>query len=262
MSIINLRELGGYENQHGLKIKEGVFFRSGLPDISNRKLKKLLDSFNIKKVYDLRTDAEISNKSYKLPDNIEYGHHPVFDNLGDEVEKLGLGSGNKLAMIKTLRNIDLNQDEIDKVKSYMSNLYKDMGKNPEIFGIIIGDMIENEGRPSLFHCTAGKDRTGVLAAIIMQILGISKDKIMENYLLSNLHGEAAFAKERSKLRLFIKDAFILDMIGDFMKVKEDYLKTFFDYFNSEDNFTDEAREKLGLSKLDIERFKELYLIKG
>lgn len=246
--ISNLRCLGGYINKEGKKVKGNLLFRSGNLNINEEKLKETLNSRNIKAVYDLRSSGEIRREPYVLPSHIIYNHYPVLSSLEGIYKDLNL---NLTSAKEAMKFIEKDH--------FMVRIYKEMALYPTLFGQIIKDIINLNGAPILFHCSAGKDRTGVLAALLLLSLGVSEEDVMDNYLLSLEHVKPYVELEVEKLRKRNLSEEEIDKIKDGLIVKEEYLNSFLDIVRQYPSFEDYAKEKLNLDINDLNRLRELFL---
>ncbi len=95
---------------------------------------------------------------------------------------------------------DSNEETLHK---HMEELYKNMMFKNEGFMFILEMIKQNIEFPLLFHCATGKDRTGAIAVLLYLLLGVSKENIMEDYLLSNqaYHTRIEFALEQNRERI-------------------------------------------------------------
>ncbi len=246
--ISNLRCLGGYTNKEGKKVKDNLLFRSGSLNINSKALEEALNSLKIKTIYDLRSSREVEKAPYVLPSNIKYKHYPVLNSLEGIFKNLNLDlSSSKEAAILISEN------------HYMVRIYKEMALYPIMFGEIIKDIIKLNGEPILFHCAAGKDRTGVLATLLLLSLDVSQKDVMENYLLSLEYVKDYVESELDKLRKNNVSEKELNRIKDAMIVKEEYLNSFLSIVNEYPSFKDYAEEKLNLNYDDLEKLKTLFL---
>jgi protein-tyrosine phosphatase len=115
--------------------------------------------------------------------------------------------------------------------------------------------------PLAFNCSAGKDRTGVAAALILTALGVPRERVMDDYLLSNKHYKpkpmSAAAADDPTARLFGR--LPPDVIQVFMGVEPSYLDAAFsgmvDEFGSVDKYLEEG---LDLDAADREKLRRLY----
>ncbi len=256
--ISNLRELGGYRTKDGLRVKSNLLYRSGDLNFPTGLLAQSLEPLNISLVFDLRSSDEATNNAYTLPESIQYRHRPVLASF----EKNGQFTSVELPDLEEMRKGGrqlFSQEEIRFLGGFMTKVYQEMGERAEVFGDIMKEMAENGGSPVLFHCTAGKDRTGVLATLILLALGVSMEDAMEHYLLSNIYRKEEIDEEMQKIASLIDDPVLLNQIGDMLLVKEEYLETTLKAVSAHPVFEDYAVSRLGLDQEDLETLRALYL---
>lgn len=170
--INNFRTVGNIKNSEGKTLKEGKLYRSGdLHKLKNSSFKEL-EKLGITEIIDLRNSKEISQKPDHLPENINYKNYSAFEDQGDQ-----LSQAKKLVLKGKVNGSDANKRMLDFYKDYVT-------ENPEVIKKIITEILESD-QPILYHCTAGKDRTGITTALILTILRFDKETIYNNYLLSN-----------------------------------------------------------------------------
>lgn len=151
----NTRELGSISTADGGITKSGVFWRSDVPVATTAEDIEKLRAAHIKTIIDMRTEEERLRKPCGLADieGFEYHHFPITE-----------GSG----VPESLEAVPLSYMDIATADS-MPKVMKTIAEASE--GV-------------LFHCTAGKDRTGVVSAIILLLCGAGREDIVENYVIS------------------------------------------------------------------------------
>ncbi|NLB28195.1 MAG: tyrosine-protein phosphatase [Clostridiaceae bacterium] len=256
--ISNLRELGGYRTKDGLRVKSNLLYRSGDLNFPTDLLAQSLEPLNISLVFDLRSSDEATSNAYSLPESIQYRHRPVLASFEKNSQYTNFELPDLEAMRKGGRQ-PFSQDEIRFLGGFMTKVYQEMGERAEVFGDIMKEMAENGGTPVLFHCSAGKDRTGVLATLILLALGVSMEDAMEHYLLSNTYRKEEINEEMQKIASLIDDPVLLNQIGDMLLVKEEYLDTTLKAVRAYPVFEDYAGSRLGLEREDLETLRVLYL---
>ena len=166
----NFRDLGGYKTTDGHRVKYGVIYRSGqLNKLSDADLAKL-KALGIRTVIDLRGTAEAETRGKdRLPDGVRSVSYPIDpSSLPKEEPSSGAASaGNSDLMLQMTRSIMINRTDV--------------------YASIIRDLAEPANRPLVFHCTAGKDRTGIGSAIVLTLLGVPWETVRDDYLLSNFY---------------------------------------------------------------------------
>ena len=221
--IRNLRDLGGITAADGRKIKKGIYYRSAKLDSLDADDIKWLRKANIVRIFDLRTSGEVAN----APDVPVLG---IVDNnyyLQDEY------SPEQKDLRHLRERIAQAKDDDEKLKYVpdMVNIYKDMIKSDysrERFCDLIRNLVRFKGGSTLFHCTSGKDRTGMVAAMLCSVLGVSRDDIYEDYLLSLEHSrwESAMIREKYIAQGF-SEKLADGMTNGFYKLDRSYLDAFF-----------------------------------
>lgn len=139
----------------------------------------------------------------------------------------------------------------------MLDFYRDyVSENPEIIKKIITDILESD-QPVLYHCTAGKDRTGIITALILTILKFDKSTIYNEYLLSN-----NFRKDLVRKRLhlaatlhFLYPKMDLKVLEKLSWIESRYLKAAFDEIDKKYGSTDVyIQQVLGISENKREQY--------
>ncbi|WEV41896.1 tyrosine-protein phosphatase [Bifidobacterium sp. ESL0682] len=171
--VPNSRGIGGYPTQDGRKVRDGLFFRTaGLNFLGEHGIDDL-HRLGIKEVVDLRDPLEVKQWPYTLPDDIHV----------DRVPLLKTSMTDRGGMEQVANGID------------MSEMYHDIvfGSAEQIV-LILRKLLKDDGHPMLIHCTAGKDRTGITAGILMSLLGVSDDMVVSCYAQSGANLGSAFKK--------------------------------------------------------------------
>ena len=172
--LLNIRELGGIEAADGRRVRSGLFFRGSALSVLNDLQRTIVDGFGLTRIIDLRATAEARGKDDYVPEGTEYLLTPgMYDANGDEMDFSPAG-------------IERMNNEYPDPMLYFRELYVSMAHGNPAMHAVVESMVEGKA-PLYFHCSAGKDRTGVAAAIILSILGVNDEAILENYLLTNLY---------------------------------------------------------------------------
>lgn len=165
-------DLGGIQNRDGFAINQYYLVRARkLSELNRRDLNDLL-WLEPKKVIDLRTYAEIAKHPDKLPQNVEYVHIPIFRD-----STLGITHEGK----KSIKSVLRDMPDIE-------NLYCTMVTDEYCVSQLskaIQEIICTEKIPVLFHCTGGRDRTGIVTMLVLSILNVSEEEIIKNYVAAH-----------------------------------------------------------------------------
>jgi len=171
--LLNTRELGGYPvsvNGEQKQVKWGLIYRSGSPENMNAADKALLESRNIKTVVDFRSTDERAAAFN-------------FSTMVKKVE-LPIDAGNLMGTILKTGEWNYNHTT-EGAEAEMRQLYSILPvEGIPRYRTLFSLLSQPDNTPLLFHCAAGKDRTGLAAALILHALGASMETIMEDYLIS------------------------------------------------------------------------------
>lgn len=242
--VHNFRTVGHIENTEGRTLKEGMFYRSAH---LHKLKKKSFDEFGklgITEIIDLRNSKEIFEKPDHLPNGITYKKYSAFEDEGDQ-----LSQARKLVLKGKVNASDADKRMIDFYREYVT-------ENPETIKTIITEILESE-KPILYHCTAGKDRTGIVTALILTILKFDKATIYNEYLLSNNFRKPLVEK---RLRLANKLHFLypkmdLQVLEKLSWVEKRYLDAAFGEIDKKYGSTDAyIQQVLGISEAKREEY--------
>lgn len=168
----NFRDLGGYETTGGQRVRWGTIYRSArllqLTDADVERMAKL----GIRTVVDFRQSEEVDEFPNRLPDATDYRRIPVFEDT-------------PMAPRRVIFNRHRLLDVFAGV--YVNHIVERGGG---AYGQLLQLLADPDRLPLLFHCTAGKDRTGVASVLILMLLGVPRETAVNDYLLTNLSAEA------------------------------------------------------------------------
>ena len=177
--IHNFRDYGGYQARGGT-LRAGRLWRSGHHFGATADDLEAVHGLGIAKVIDLRGDSE--RMSYPCLRHEQFAGQVVYHPGETASEHGGSAHGEAAEGIRT----------VDEARDSMVKLYARLPFRPVLVGtfrLYLQTLAEDAG-PSLLHCFAGKDRTGVGAAIVHRLLGVHHDDVMADYLLTNTAGNS------------------------------------------------------------------------
>ncbi len=180
--VRNFRDLGGYPTADGLVTAWDEVFRADSVSFLTQAGWNELGKLSIKRVYDLRRQNERDS-------------WPTLDHgLDHEVVHLPIGpQAAEMTLVEwfTHRGADANWDDSYVAETYRENLTT----WPDVFARLITELADPTHRPAVFHCTAGKDRTGIAAALLLEVLGVDREHILDDYELTNVTRSAQRIEE-------------------------------------------------------------------
>ncbi|WP_431949941.1 tyrosine-protein phosphatase [Nocardia lijiangensis] len=191
---VNVRDIGGYRTYDGARVKSGKAFRAdSLEKLTDADVQKL-GTLNLRAAVDLRTPAEVQFAGQdKLPAGVSAVARPIDD------------TGLFQQMLQAIQSRDpQKQEELlgnGRAEQIMAGVYRSFlsEASRNAFGQTIRD-VANSDRATLYHCTAGKDRTGWLTYVMLRAVGVPERTARQDYLLSNQYRAAADAKLREDVK--------------------------------------------------------------
>jgi len=178
--IHNFRDYGGYALSGGGRLREGVLFRSGQHHGATSEDLKAVEALGLTTVIDLRGNSE--RRAYPCARPQDFDARVLFF----DGETSGRGGAPHVEAARAIVTAD------DAVRA-MIDLYSFMPFRPNLQVVMrqYFDALETRDGASLLHCFAGKDRTGLAAALLHTLIGVHDDDMMADYLLTNSAGNSA-----------------------------------------------------------------------
>ena len=177
-NLHNTRDLGGMCTADGRKIKSGCLVRSGHLFGASEHDKNVLAGL-AEVIVDFRTPGECKEKPNPELPGVAYFHIPIMDSLTAGVTR------EKEADQKVVTR--LGQDP-EAARNYMCDMYRHFVSDPfavSQYRQFTEMLLTHREKAILWHCTAGKDRCGVISAHILSALGVDEKTIMSDYMKSN-----------------------------------------------------------------------------
>lgn len=215
---MNFRDFGGYVTTGGRMVKARRLFRSGALGGLTEADHVVLKAFRIRLICDLRRESERQHAPTRwcAEPCAEEWHLPLF--------KDGESALASWAMIKTPEG----------VREKMIDTYRALVRAPGIlqkYRTLFERLASTENCPVLVHCSAGKDRTGVVCALILSALGVDRDTVMEDFLLTTRYydSEKAWARLTTQvLDLELARGWSKETLVPVFGVERAYLEASFD----------------------------------
>jgi protein-tyrosine phosphatase len=165
-SVYNFRDIGGYQAHHGKTVAWRRVFRSGeFRNVTREDLDRLTKELAVNQVIDLRSGSELKNNGNGL------------------LEGCGIKYCNIAFMKDENGDPPLNYEQMTHLGDFYLALMSDKdfgGKAVQALEMIA----DPKNHPLVFHCAVGKDRTGILAALLLTLLGVKETDIIQDYTLS------------------------------------------------------------------------------
>lgn len=228
----NFRDLGGFRNKDGKYVKWGKIFRSDdLYNLTDIDL-DYLSSIPITSIVDFRSEEEIDKAPDRLPISVKNSY------------PLSINPGN-LNVATDIYNLPP-----EKIDSLMMDIYEILVSDPlsvkqyrEFFKLLQS----SKNIPLMFHCSAGKDRTGMGAALVLFALNVDEKVILDDYLASNMYlGD--------KYKRLIEEK---PNLKPLFEVKKEFLMSGIDHIRRSHGSIENYLKNVLL--VDIDKFQKMYL---
>jgi len=169
-ALLNFRDLGEASSGAEKSLKKGIIFRTANPDRLTRDDMTKLLSLNIRSVIDLRAPHEVEPGAVKIEGSRRISLPLDFQNKTRE----------KLKPVLRLKNYE---EEVTKISQ---SLYIEMlDAAAPVFRNVLEILLQPDGYPAIIHCQVGKDRTGIISALLLLALGADRQEIITDFMRSN-----------------------------------------------------------------------------
>lgn len=255
-NINNFRDFGGYMTESSQRVKTKIFYRSGaLAYIDSQEDLDIFKSLNINTIMDLRSQEERK----ELPDP-DFGirHYEIcgiVDEFGCELNF----SPKQILSLSRIKYLNIKNKK-SLFDSYFTYFYSRLLFNNKAIQLYFDELLNNHV-PILIHCSAGKDRTGVFAALLLLTLGVDIQSVKIDYLNSTFYRkdniQYYFDKYKGLIKICppIKRIFYLTqgVIGESFDLFMDLI------YDKYDDFYTYIKEEYGIDEDKVKILKELYL---
>ncbi len=247
----NFRDLGGYQTVEGKRVRWGRLYRSGAQPMLTDADVAMVHSLDVRNIIDLRSSEERVLAPTRL-DGIPY--HAV---------------GYSFTPLMGLIEAELERGGVETAIQSMYGVLPEMIR-PQL-RLLFARLLDGEGA-TLFNCSAGQDRTGLAAALILTALGVDRQTVYADYLLSERYRQtrwevapipsglaatnpvyAYFARYRAQPETAKPPSLSSSKGEPYLKVAMDQIE------RRSGSVTNYLHQDIGLTDKDIERLKALYL---
>jgi protein-tyrosine phosphatase len=232
----NFRDLGGYPTRNRKHVKWGHIYRSAdISKLTDADL-QVVKNLQLAIVCDLRGPDELKTSPDRLPEGIKY---------------VNLPAGSENVRVNT-NYATMNRDSM--MQSFYTRTDHLKAKYQPVFEELLS--IKN-GKGLMFHCTAGKDRTGMGAALILSALGVPKEYVIADYAATNVFWKDA--RERMK-QTMAKSGMSEKEAKAMLAANPQYIETFLQTIDSKYGSMDKFLEyELELDKAKLTKLRSMYL---
>jgi len=170
--IENARQLGGLTREDGARIRQNVLLRTGMLEKATDEDVRRLEELGLAHIIDFRDIREVEEHPDRPVSGAEHHHFAALGNLQTLFKKRPDDP--------TMTARELHHD--------FTQLYRFLAQSPEsqnAYENFFRVLLESGGRPVLWHCTQGKDRTGIAGILLLIALGFGEEQALEEFMLTN-----------------------------------------------------------------------------
>lgn len=210
----NFRDPGGLKTADGRSVKKGLLFRSGDFSALTDPDLRTLEAMNLKTIIDFRAQREIDKHPDRIPATVSERHFfHIHDTARDMAEKhYAAKDGAALESV-------LTDDYVRMVHHHKHE-----------FGEFLNVVARTENLPLVYHCAAGKDRTGLASLFLLVALGVPADEFWADYMATNDHVAGITDRIIMKINDAGEDG---DMLRPLFIVRREYLQAAIDAIDSD-----------------------------
>lgn len=244
----NTRDVGGLRTADGHTMKYRKLIRGEKLDRLSRADLSALQEFKPTHILDLRTDQEVAERPDREVPGTIYVHLPIFDEQTSGIthEK----DPHLRDKVKAIPDLNVLYREMVTRHEYVANLKK-------ILRFVVDTLVTDPDACIYYHCTAGKDRTGVLTYLLLSMCGVPFETILEDYLLSNKHKDPTIPLKIAAVTLLLWDPQVTWGLHKTFAARASYLESA--RTGIEETYGDMEKfltEVMGISPAEQEEFRE------
>ncbi|MDB6158602.1 MAG: protein tyrosine phosphatase [Gammaproteobacteria bacterium] len=249
--LVNFRDFGDLPSRYGGLVaadrlyRSGHFARASAPTIAR------LEGMSFTVIADLRLTSERMEQPGAWPDHAAAQIFCLRGDVGDDAPHLAL--------------LKARQFDFDSIDRFYADFYRNIPFDPlykPLFGAVLRAVASTAGR-ALIYCSVGKDRTGMLVALIQHALGVPPELIVADYMKSReADGIDAIVPEiQQRLRKRLAQEVEPELAKKMLGVEEDYLRGAIDEIERRCRSMDRYLEDLGLTQILREQMRERLIVR-
>lgn len=248
----NFRDLGGYETTDGHHVQWGRLYRTGRLNILDPDEQQNFIDRRVDRILDLRDNHEVQEEPDPKWDGAQYHHLPVF--ISDE-------TGANLPWFSSSHDLATDPRLGDKL---MKTAYHDMLAQPigqRAYHNYFVNLLADTDGAVVFHCAAGKDRTGVAAYLTLRLLGVPEETAQEDYLMTNQCSVEHRRRRVQQIKAAGGNDVTVSNVMQMATAKTAFLNAATGVIRREAGSVDNYfKEVLGFTDGDIADLRQLYLV--
>ncbi|WP_310602330.1 tyrosine-protein phosphatase [Anaerosporobacter sp.] len=250
----NVRDLGGYPTREAKVTKWGLLFRGDSPSALTEEDWSILKKLNVKTMIDLRSNMEKTSAGITPNYEMNYYHCSLMQELENipDISKLSKGDISSDKMTQMLGS----EKFMESMKlDYVRTLFGNIDGAVTILNYILEELPQGG---ILFFCSAGKDRTGIIASLVLYLCDVIREDIIADYMVSSTYNTNGINKNFSSPPASMVSMFgDKEVLKDLFESKAETIISLLDAYKDRD--IKELLGKNGFSKEKQEKLKEMFL---
>lgn len=212
--LYNLRDLGGYEKKDGDSTKWHRLYRSDCPDMLEDEEWQRLRELDIRTLIDLRSSFEIAVRPVKPPSDFTYLHMPFIYEKAEDLSSTHMAARKFMESVSNTYPV-MFENSLENVKEIISAIYE-----------------KQKDGAVMFFCTAGKDRTGIIAAVYLLSEGVCNEDIIADYSVTELYNIDEVRRRIEAMPKAYLDRLSDEQIGALCKSNPEKMHEFLDFIQT------------------------------
>jgi protein-tyrosine phosphatase len=259
----NFRDYGGYRTIDGRWVKWGILYRSDHLCSIPPQTADYIRSLGIATVIDYRSADEISRRPNK---NIGERRTFNFDPSAHTAELVAQFAAspddeNQILIDKVLASVP--KEKINAGGEQVLEQYRNFvnsEKSKKAFHDMIAVMIDRNNAPNIQHCRGGKDRTGYGVLLVLAMLGVCKDDIIQDYMITRENRVTRNIEKMAQYRQLTDDRNVLDYLFSLIDTRKYFIEEAFRAMEEKAGSTEQyIKQELNFTDKDFQRIRENYL---
>lgn len=227
-NLYNCRDMGGYMTTDGRMTSWGKIFRSDALHQLDAQGQAYIERMKVKRIIDFRSPEEIKkdpNKPILTSETFNFNPHADVAQQAS-TQSVSKKDEEKIAQLEKMVQTEEGRSKLNKNRNAMIKQMEQLviGENAiKAYKRFFDILLQEDITPLIFHCQGGKDRTGWAAALYLGALGVDKEQIYQDYLLTDQMNAPRNAKRMAIYKKYTEDEDVLAFLASLQQTRKEYL---------------------------------------